>query len=78
LIAQYENTIVGLQNEVHHLNNLRDPIVFPGAAEMGPEVMAAPDDGAPDEEEDPEELVAIDESDDEGGHMSSIDNDHDD
>jgi hypothetical protein len=76
----HENTIVDLQHEVHHPNNLCDPILFPGAAEMDPVVIVAPDDGAADAdgEEEPEELMMIDESDDEGGHMSGVDSDHDD
>jgi hypothetical protein len=47
---------------------------------MDPAVIVAPDDGAPDAdgEEEPEELMMIDESDDEGGHMSGVDSDHDD
>jgi hypothetical protein len=79
-IALHENTIVDLLPEVHHLHNLRDPILFPGAAEMDPAVITATNDGAidADGEEEPEELMMIDESDDEGGHVSGVDSDHDD
>jgi Skp family chaperone for outer membrane proteins len=79
-LAEYEDTIVELQHDVHRLNNLRDPILAPRAAEMDPAVIVAPDDGAPDAdgEEEPEELMMIDESDDEGGHVSGVHSDHDD
>jgi hypothetical protein len=78
-LADYEGTIVELQHDVHRLNNLHDPIPLLGAVEMDPAVLVAADDGVPDddEEEDPEELMEIDESDDEGGHVSGVDSDHD-
>jgi hypothetical protein len=79
-LTNYEGTIVELQHDVHRLNNLHDPIPLPGAAEMDPVVLVAADDGAPhddDEEEDLEELIEIDESDHEGGHVSGVDTDHD-
>jgi hypothetical protein len=53
----------------------------PGAAELDPSVILA-DGGEPEEEskeeEDPEEIELVDESDDEGGHVSRMDTDHED
>lgn len=72
-----QNTIAGLQHDVHRLNNIIDPIPLPGAAEIDPAVIVADDDmEVDDEEEDPEELVPMDESDDEGGNISGIDDDY--
>lgn len=65
-----------LHEEIHMLHHRLDPHHLPGAAEMDPGVILA-DEGEPDEEEeDPEELVQIDESDDEGGCVSGMDTDH--
>ena len=70
-----------LHEEIHMLHHRLDPNHLPGAAEMDPGVILA-DEGEPDEgneeEEDPEELVQIDESDDEGGCVSGMDTDHED
>jgi hypothetical protein len=51
----------------------------PGAVELDPGVILA-DGGESEEseEEDPEELELIDESDDEGSHVSGMDTDHED
>jgi hypothetical protein len=53
----------------------------PGAAELDPGVILV--DGGEseeesEEEEDPKELELVDESDDEGGHVSGMDTDHED
>jgi hypothetical protein len=51
----------------------------PGAAELDPDVILA--DGGESEEEPkeyPKELELVDESDDEGGHVSGMDTDHED
>ena len=67
-----------LQHDVHRLNNIINPIPLPGAAEIDPAVIVADDDMELDEEEEePEELVPIDERDDEGGNVSGIDDDFD-
>jgi hypothetical protein len=50
-LAKYEDTIVELQHDAHHLNNLHDPIPLPGAAKMDPAVLVAADDGAPDDDD---------------------------
>jgi hypothetical protein len=65
-----------LHEEVHQLfYQLHPP---PGAAELDPGVILA-DGGESEEEskeEDPEEMEFVDESDDEGGHVSGADTDH--
>jgi hypothetical protein len=61
-----------MQNHLHPYDNPT------GAVEMDPGVVLA-DGGEPNEEneeEDPEELVPIDESDDEGSGVSRVDIDH--
>jgi hypothetical protein len=67
-----------LHEEVYHLYyQLRPP---PGAAKLDPGVIVA-DGGETEEEseqEDPEELELVDESDDEGGCVSGMDTDHED
>jgi hypothetical protein len=53
----------------------------PGAAELDPGVILAGGgefEEESEEEEDPEELELVDESDDEGGHVSRMDTDHED
>jgi hypothetical protein len=76
----YVNDLEGdnqiLHEEVHQLfYQLHPP---PGAAELDPGVILA--DGGEfeesEEEEDPEEMELVDESDDEGGHVSGVDTDH--
>ena len=67
-----------MQHDVHHLNNIIDPIPLPRAAEIDPIVIVADDDmEVDDEEEDSEELVPVDESDDEGRNISGINDDYD-
>jgi hypothetical protein len=76
----YVNDLEGdnqvLHEEVHQLfYQLHPP---PGAAELDPGVILA--DGGEsaeesEEEEDPEEMEPVDESDDEGGHVSGVDTD---
>lgn len=75
--AQYQ--IFQLQQEVHGLHNIINPIPLLGAAEMDPAVIVADDDMEVDveEEEDPMELMPIDEDDSVGGNVSSVDSDHD-
>jgi hypothetical protein len=78
-IEEYNNN---LHEELHVMQNCLHPYDNPaGAAEMDPRVVLA-DGGEPDEEnegeEDPEELVSIDESDDEGSGVSGMDTDHED
>jgi hypothetical protein len=79
----YVNDLEGdnqiLHEEVHQLfYQLHPP---PGAAELDPGVIFA--DGGEsteesEEEEDPEEMELVDESDDEGGHISGVDTDRED
>ena len=61
-----------LHEEVHRLSNLLDPNHEPQADAMDPGVILA-DGSEQEEEEDPEELVMIDESDNEGGNISGMD-----
>ena len=62
-----------LHEEVHRLSNLLDPNHEPQADEMDPGVILADGSESEEEEEDPEELVMIDESDNEGGNISGMD-----
>ena len=59
-----------LHEEVHRLSNLLDPNHEPQADAMDPGVILADESES---EEDPKELVMIDESDNEGGNISGID-----
>ena len=61
-----------MHEEVHRLSNLLDPNHEPQADAMDPGVILA-DDSESEEEEDPEELVMIDESDNEGRNISGMD-----
>ena len=61
-----------LHEEVHRLSNLLDPNHEPQADAMDPGVILA-DDSESEEEEDPKELVMIDESDNESGNISVMD-----
>ena len=65
-----------LHEEVHRLSNLLDPNHEPEADAMDPGVILANDSESEEEEEDPEELVMVDESDNEGGNISGMDTDH--
>jgi hypothetical protein len=73
--------VVNLHEELHVMQNHLHPYDNPaGATEMDPRVVLA-DGGEPDEkneEEDPEELVPIDDSDDEGSGVSRVDTDPED
>ena len=60
-----------LHEEVHRLSNLLDPNHEPQADAIDPGVILA--NGSESEEEDPKELVMIDESDNEGGNISEMD-----
>ena len=71
-LEEYNTT---LHKEVHRLSNLLDPNHEPQANVMDPGVILA-DDSEPEEEEDPKELVMVDESDNEGGNVSGMDTDH--
>jgi hypothetical protein len=75
-IEEYNNH---LHEELHVMQNRLHPYDNPaGAAKMDPGVVLA-DGGEPNEEneeDDPEELVPIDESDDEGSGVSRMDTDH--
>ena len=62
-----------LHEEVHRLSNLLDPNHEPQANAMDPGVILADGSESKEEEEDPEELVMIDESDNEGGNISGMD-----
>ena len=63
-----------LHEEVHRLSNLLDPNHEPQADAMDPSVILADESESKEEEgEDPEELVVIDESDNEGGNISGMD-----
>ena len=64
-----------LHEEVHRLSNLLDLNHEPQADGMDPSVIIADNDEL-EEEEDPEELVMVDESDNEGGNVSGMDTDH--
>ena len=61
-----------LHEEVHRLSNLLDPNHEPQVDALDPGVILA-DESESEEEEDPEELVMIDESDSEGGNNSGMD-----
>ena len=62
-----------LHEEVHRLSNLLDPNHEPQADAMDPGVILADDSELEEEEEEnPEELVMIDESDNEGGNISRM------
>ena len=63
-----------MHEEVHRLSNLLDPNHEPQADEMDPGVIIANNDELK-EEEDPEELVMVDESDNEGGNVFGMDTD---
>jgi hypothetical protein len=78
----YVNDLEGdnqiLHEEVHQLYYQLHPP--PGAAELDPGVILA-DGGESEEEseeEDPEEIELVDESGDEGGHVSGMETDHED
>jgi hypothetical protein len=77
-IEEYNNH---LHEELHVMQNHLHPYDNPAEAiEMDPGVVLA-DGGEPNEEneeDDPEELVLIDESDDEGSGVSRMDTDHED
>ena len=66
-----------LQLDVHHLNNMVNPILPPApAVEEDPNVLIAEDDGMEvDAEDEPEEDIELFE-DDHGDDMSDIDNHH--
>ena len=74
-VEDLEEYYTNLHEEVHRLNNLLDPNHEPQADAMDPGVIIA-DDSEPEEEEDPEELVMVNESDNEGGNVSGMDTDH--
>ena len=57
-------------------SNLLDPNHEPQADAMDPGVIIADDSELEEEEEDPEELVMVNESDNEGGNVSGMDTDH--
>ena len=62
-----------LHEEVHRLSNLLDPNHEPQADAMDPGVILADESELEEEEEDPEELVMIDETDNEGENISGMD-----
>ena len=62
-----------LHEEVHRLSNLLDPNHEPQVDATDPGVIFVDGSESEEEEEDPEELVMIDESDNEGGNISGMD-----
>ena len=74
-VQDLEEHSSNLHEEVYRLNNLLDPNHEPQADAMDSGVILA-DDSEPEEEEDSEELVMVDESDNEGGNVSGMDTDH--
>jgi hypothetical protein len=62
-----------LHEEVPHLHNQLHPFVPPGAAEMEPSAIVADDDM----EAKKDQVMEEDESEDEDGNVSEMDNDHD-
>ena len=62
-----------LHEEVHRLSNLLDPNHEPQANAMDPGVILADDSESEEEKEDPEELVMVDESDNEGENIYGMD-----
>ena len=64
-----------LHEEVHRLSNLLNPNHEPQADGMDPGVIIVDNDEL-EEEEDPEELVMVDESDNKGENVSGMDTDH--
>ena len=76
-VEDLEEYSTNLHEEVHRLNNLLDPNHEPQADAMDPGVIIADyHELEEEEEEDPEELVMVDESDNEGGNVSGMDTDH--
>ena len=75
-VEDLEEYSTNLHEEVHRLNNLLDPNHEPQADAMDPGVIIADNDELEEEEEDPEELVMVDESDNEGRNVFGMDTDH--
>ena len=76
-VEDLEEYSTNLHEEVHRLSNLLDPNHEPQANTMDAGVIIADNDELEEEgEEDPEELVMVDESDNEGGNVSGMDTDH--
>ena len=73
-VEDLDEYYTNLHEEVHRLNNLLNPNHEPQADIMDPGVIIADDDEL-EEEEDPEELVMVNESDNEGGNVSGMDTD---
>ena len=71
-VEDLDEYYTNLHEEVHRLNNLLNPNHEPQADAMDPGVIIADDDEL---EEDPEEVVMVNESDNEGGNVSRIDTD---
>ena len=75
-IQEHQNTVAKLQHDVHHLNNIINPIPpLVAVAKEDPNVLVADDDGMEDVEEESEEEVEPQE-DDHGNYMSGVDSDH--
>ena len=74
-VEDLEEYSTNLHEEVHRLNNLLDPTHEPQADAMDPGVIIADNDELEEEEEDPEELVMVDESDNEGRNVFGMDTD---
>ena len=71
-VEDLEEYSTNLHEEVHRLSNLLDPNHEPQVDGMDPGVIIADNDELEEEEEDPEELVMVDESDNEGGNVSGM------
>ena len=75
-VEDLEEYYTNLHEEVHRLNNLLDPNHEPQADAMDPGVIIADDDETEvEEEQDPEEVVMVNESDNEGGNVFGMDTD---
>lgn len=77
-MAHAENYNDNQHEEVHQLHNYLHPFVPPSAAKMGPRVILADDavsTESVDDEEDPK--VEVNDSDDGGGNLFSMDSNHD-
>ena len=72
-VEDLEEYSTNLHEEVHRLNNLLDPNHEPQADAMDPGAIIAE---LEEEEEDPEELVMVNESDNEGKNVFGMDTDH--
>ena len=75
-VEDLDEYYTNLHEEVHRLNNLLNPNHEPQADAMDLGVIIADDSELEEEEEDPEELVMVNESDNEDRNIFGMDTDH--